>query len=236
MSGAPDAPTIVFMHVGPDVQLPTIMARSFRRHNPDARIVQVTDLASPAIEGVDAVERRPAAHPNLMLFRMQLFAALPTTGPTWFLDTDMICNRPLMFEGGGSPQVAVCVREFGCDAVFNHRFGPADFSEYAGRTFGELYPYVGCATLLENSGFWAECLTDYEALDPKFFHWYGDQEAIRNVVRSGRFPVAALPESLYACLPEHERPGLQPVISHYKGRRKILMLERAAREGLLSPA
>jgi hypothetical protein len=233
VSAARKAPTILFMHVGPDVQLPTIMARSFRRHNPDARIVQMTDLASPAIAGVDAVERRPAPHRNIMLYRMQLFAEAPTSGPTWFLDTDMICNRPLLFEGGGDPQVAVCVREFDRAGIFNHRGGGADFSEYAGRRLGDLYPYVGCATLLENSSFWAECLADYLTLDPKFFNWYGDQEAIRNVVQSGRFPVAALPESLYACLPEHQTPAMNPVISHYKGRRKALMLERAAREGLL---
>jgi hypothetical protein len=145
----------------------------------------------------------------------------------------MICNRPLEIEGGGTPQVAVCVREFDPDAVFNHRFRGMDLKEYAGRTLGSLYPYVGCATYLDRSRFWIDCLADMEALDPKFFNWYGDQEAIRNVVNSGRHHVAELPESRYACLPERETPELRPYVNHYKGGRKALMLQRAEQEGLL---
>ena len=52
-------------------------------------------------------------------------------------------------------------------------------------------------------------------------------------MRSGRYLVGALPESLYACLPDRQRPGTEPVIFHYKGARKPLMLERAARDGLI---
>lgn len=225
------AATVAFMHIGPDVQLPTLMVRSIRRHNPLARIVQVADPGSPQVEGVDAVARQPMADRNVMLFRMRCFAALETSGPAWFLDTDMLCNRPLAVEG--APTVALCRREFDREAIFNHRFGGMDLSEYAGRTLGSLYPYVGCATYLDGSCFWADCLTEMEALDPKFFNWYGDQEAIRNLARSGRYEVAALPESLYACLPEHETSGVAPYINHYKGQRKPLMLERAKREGLL---
>ena len=224
--------TVAFMHIGNDVTLPTIMVRSVRRHNPGFRIVQVADPGSPRIEGVDAVERQLMTDRNVMLFRMRCFAALKTAGPTWFLDTDMICNRPLVYEGEAQPEVAVCVREFDRDVVFNHRFGGMDLSEYEGRTLGSLYPYVGCATLLNNSSFWVECLENMEALDPKFFNWYGDQEAIRNVVESGRHRVAGLPESLYACLPEYETAAAPPVVSHYKGARKPLMLAKAAREGL----
>ena len=226
-------PTVVFMHIGADVQLPTIMVRSVRRQNPGARIVQVADPASPQIEGVDEVARRPMTHRNVMLFRMEGFAAFPADGPTWFLDTDMICVRPLALLGDDDPEVAVCVREFDTEAIFNHQVQGADLSEYAGRTLGSVYPYVGCATYATDGRFWADCLADMRALDPKFFNWYGDQESIRNVVRSGRYRVGALPESCYACLPDREPPGTEPVIFHYKGARKPLMLERATRDGLL---
>jgi hypothetical protein len=225
--------TIVFMHTGPEVELATIMVRSFRRQNPLARIVQVADEHSPVIGGADEIVRHRMTDRNIMLFRMRCFAAFPTTGPTWFLDTDMICNRPLDFAVGAQTSVAVCRRDFDRDAVFNHRFRGMDFSEYEGRTLGSLYPYVGCATMLNDSNFWMDCLANMEALPAKFHHWYGDQEAIRNIVASGRYEVADLPEQLYACLPEYETPAVLPMISHYKGRRKPLMLERAARDGLL---
>ncbi|HEX7886290.1 MAG TPA: hypothetical protein VF474_09965 [Phenylobacterium sp.] len=223
---------IAFMHIGEQTQLPTIMVRSFRRHNPGIRIVQVADQDSPAIEGVDDTVRSPMADGNVMLFRMRCFAALATEEPTWFLDTDMLCNRPLELDEA-DVTVAVCQREFGTQAIFNHRFGGMDLSEYEGRTMGSIYPYVGCATYVNRSNFWADCLQDMEALDPKFFNWYGDQEAIRNVVNSSQRPVAMLRESLYACLPEHAGQMSAPYIFHYKGQRKRVMLERAAAEGLL---
>jgi hypothetical protein len=223
--------TLVFMHVGGDVALPTLMARSFRRHNPDARILQVSDMTSSAIEGVDEVVRRQPTDNNIMLFRMRCFASLPAEAPTWFLDTDMLCVRPLA-PPPDCGRVAVCQREFGRDNLFNHRFRGMDMSEYAGRTLGSVYPFVGCATYVDGSDFWRVCLAEMEALDPKFHNWYGDQEAIRNVVASGREAVSMLPESLYACLPEHERAGSEPYVFHYKGGRKALMQERAAAEGL----
>lgn len=225
-------PTIAFMHTGDQIQLPTIMVRSFRAHNPTSRIVQVSDAQSPAIEGVDDVVRRPMTDSNVMLFRMRCFAALPADEPTWFLDTDMLCSRPLKLEEPDTG-VAVCLREFGKDGIFNHRFGGMDMAEYAGRTLGSIYPYVGCTTYLNNSRFWSDCLANMEALDPKFFNWYGDQEAIRNVVDSGRHEASMLKESLYACLPEHEAQVSSPYIFHYKGQRKALMLQRAAAQGFL---
>jgi len=225
-------PTIAFMHTGDQIELPTLMVRSFRAHNPTFRIVQVADPESPAIEGVDEVVRSPMQDKNIMLFRMRCFAGLPTDDPTWFLDTDMLCNRPLQLEEPDTG-VAVCLREFGKNMMFNTRFGGMDMSEYEGRTLGSIYPYVGCATYLNSSRFWSDCLANMEALDPKFYNWYGDQEAIRNIVESGRYKVSMLRERLYACLPEHAAQTADPYIFHYKGQRKGEMLKRAAADGLL---
>ncbi|MEO8115814.1 MAG: hypothetical protein ABI655_15600 [Phenylobacterium sp.] len=224
--------TVVFMHIGSDTLVPRLMVASVRRHNPDFRIVQISDTTSPAIAGVDSVVRRPMSDPHIMLFRMQCFAALPTSGPSWYLDTDMLCNRPLVFEGEPQSNVAVCVREFGKDGIFNHQFSGVDLSEHRGKTVGALYPYIGCATRLDDCNFWIDCLAEMEALDPKYFNWFGDQEAIRRVVDSGRYKVSSLPESIYACPPGREAPGVLPAIFHYKGDRKHLMLARASEEGL----
>lgn len=219
------------MHVGGDTRMATLMVRSFRRHNPEFRIVQVADPGSPRIEGIDEVFRQPPRDSNIMLFRMRCFAALPVEEPTWFLDTDMLCNRALALDGPDTG-VAVCRREFHCNAPFNTRQNGVDMTEYEGRTLGSLYPYVGCATYVHRTRFWADCQADMEALDPKFHNWYGDQEALRNVVGSGRYQVSMLPESQYACLPEYAPSDDVPYIFHYKGSRKAAMFQRAAAEGL----
>jgi len=224
--------TVVFMHVGPDVGPPEILVRSVRRHNPEMRIIQVTDQQSVEVAGVDEVVRTPRRHNNPMLFRMECFAALPVLDETWFLDTDMIVRRPLEFIGEPTP-VAVCRRDFGRDDLINPNFRGMDFREMTGQTFGQRYPYLGCATRLETQQFWIDALADMLALPPKFHNWYGDQDAIRNVVDSGRYPVGFLPERDYACLPEYEHPQAPPLISHYKGQRKPLMLKQAAADGLI---
>jgi len=219
------------MHCGSEVRLPTLMVASFRIHNSDTEIIQVSDLHSPQIAGVDRVHRQAPSDNNIMLFRMRCFASLPVQGPAWYLDTDMLCNRPLAYEGP-IPSVAVCKREFGLKTPFNTQFRGMDLREYQGKTLGEVYPYLGCATLLNQSDFWSECLSDMEALPAKFHNWYGDQEAIRNTVERGRYSVEWLPESLYACLPEFEIPSMTAYINHYKGPRKALMLARASELGL----
>jgi hypothetical protein len=223
---------IVFLHVGQDLQQPSLMVRSFRKHNPDFRIVQVTDAITPAVEGVDEVVRHAESDGGIMLLRMRGFAAVPVDEPTWFFDTDMLCVRPLKLVVPDIIGAAVCQREFGRDAIFNHQFGGMDLREYAGRTLGSIYPYVACATYVHGSEFWRDGLAELETLDPKFHRWYGDQEAIRNLVTSGRQQVQMLPESLYACLPENASL-LPPFIFHYKGQRKPLMLQRAAQDGLI---
>jgi hypothetical protein len=230
-SGVRAVPNIVFLHSGKDPHQPSLMVRSFRKHNPEFRIVQVSDADSPAVNGVDEVVRHANTERQLMLLRMRCFAAMPVDEPTWFFDTDMLCVRPLELAVPDTG-VAVCQREFAREAIFNHQFGGMDLSEYAGRALGWVYPYVACATYVHKSEFWRDCLAELEGLDPKFHHWYGDQEAIRNVVKSQRHDVQMLRESLYACLPEHSSP-LPPFVFHYKGQRKPLMLERAAQEGLL---
>jgi len=94
-------------------------------------------------------------------------------------------------------------------------------------TLGEVYPYVACATVARDGRFWAECLNNLRTLAPKFHYWYGDQEAIRNVIRAGQFKSTLLPESLYGCLPAAS-PATPPRLMRFKGgHRKPLMLEFA---------
>lgn len=219
------------MHVGEATDMPGWMVRSFRKHNPDFRIVQLTDQRTRSIEGVDQVIRYNAVDSNLMLFRMRCFADFDVSGPSWFVDTDMLCARPLQ-PPSDNLEVAVCKREFYTQSILDHRFNGLDMQEYRGRKLGDVYPYVGCVTYLNGSDFWSRCLTDMEALDAKFHNWYGDQEAIRNVVNSGRYAAGHLRESLYACLPEGEPYApAPPFIFHYKGTRKNLMSAKAEADG-----
>lgn len=219
----------VFLHIGQDTTLPSILVRSIRAHNPQARILQCTDRSSPAVEGVDLVHRLDDDASKLMTFRLRCFSEVPIDRPSLFLDTDMFCARGIDLAAIlRDADIAVCVREW--DAQFNIHFGDMDLRQYEGRTVSQVYPYLACATITRSNAFWADCLADLLRLDPKFHQWFGDQEAIRNVVRQGRYRFAKMRESVYACLPGGGTSGA--VMYHFKGAaRKKMMIEFARRAG-----
>ena len=225
----------VFFQVGPQVDIPELFVRSLRKHNPGAIIIQCSDLKSATISGVDEVRRLDGDYANLVAFRLQCFSELAPNEPALYLDSDMVCLRPIEPETLASVHhVAVCKREFATNELFNTSIFGMDLAEYSGRTLGELYPYVGCATATNGPTFWKECLANLMRLDPKFHFFYGDQQVIRDLVQSGRYNVRHLRESIYACLPERLGQSLdKPKLVHFKGQgRKPLMLEWAQRFGL----
>lgn len=244
---------VAFFHIGADVSLPTLLVRSLKKHNPDAKIVQLTDIISPRVEGTDEVHRFSGQTDNIMLFRMECFAKLETTSPTWFLDTDMICLRSLDMPCPDVPGevIGVLERKFNLEAKLPRHANGIDLSRYRERPIGKVFPFVGCVVFLWNSTFWTECLQEYHRLDKSLRNWWGDQEAIKRVVeRKDRlyrlkslFPFFApegraiikLHETDYACLPEFESSIEKPFLLHFKGPRKNLLDAYCSREQLLEP-
>jgi len=209
----------VFFHVGEDLTLPTSLVRSILAHNPGAEIVQVTDRDTPTIPGVTWSHAADVDRERLMLSRTSAWADLGLDEPALYLDTDMIVNGPISpVRALGEGLVAMCRRSYSRDAYFNPHQRGLDFSEYAGKTMDEVYPYVGCCTITLDAGVWADLTEMYYALPEKFWRWYGDQEVLREYAK--RHPVVDLPEEVWAGLPEF---GGHPLITHYKGARKKLL-------------
>jgi hypothetical protein len=241
---------VVFFHVGDDISMPNIMVRSVRKHNPDANIIQATDLETPQVEGIDEVRRFPGQARSIMLFRMECFSKIDTSTPCWFLDTDMVCLKRLALPetGGVDRTVAVLERKFNLDAKLPRSANGVDLSRYRERPIGKVFPYVGCVVFLSNSDFWNECLEEYYKLDDALRNWWGDQEALKRVVRKkdrlnllksllpffgpGTEKVIKLPETTYACLPEFETSAEKPFLLHFKGPRKEMIDACCRRERL----
>lgn len=226
------APVFVFLYVGDTTELPTILVRSIRAVQPAARIIQCSDPVTPAIEGVDQVARADGDISRLMTFRLRSFADLALAEPALYLDADMVCVRSI--DPGlvlGDAQVAVCKREYGLKTPA--LYGAMDLSEYAGKTIGEAWPYVACCTVTGTPAFWADCHDNLLALDPKYQRWFGDQEAIRNVVAGRKYQVRHLPESVYGHIPG-EKSASPPRLLHFKGKNgKVAMIEWARQHRLL---
>ena len=225
-----------FLHVGHDVVCPSLLVRSIRAFHSDATILQCSDLSAPQIEGTDAVHRIEGDIANLMTFRLTCFSKLKIGAPTIFLDTDMLCLQKLDLAAIlQDNDIAVLYREFEKKIFVNVGYKGISLTEYSGRTVGQVWPYLACTTITKSPDFWNDCLQNLLQLHPKFHHWYGDQEVIRNVVGRNKHKTTSLPESIYACLPEaHPQYGDAVKLLHFKGRRrKPAMIDQAKKMGLL---
>lgn len=174
-----------------------------------------------------------------MTFRLKSFAEIGLQTPALYLDTDMLVVQPIDPAALlGDCDVAVCGREYGRMSPFNTSlsFGGLDLSEYSGKTLGEVYPYLACTTATRDNAFWRDCLDNLNELDAKFHIWYGDQEAMRNVLDSGRYRFLTLSESVFGYLPGEKPDTSSPSkIYHFKGQaRKNLMAPYAHHLGLIA--
>jgi hypothetical protein len=225
---------VVFLQVGDDPRA-QVMVNSVRAQNPSYRIIQCSDPDTNSLIGVDEVFHQPGDISNLMTFRLQMFAAVKLDEPSVYVDTDMIFIKPieesLIFN---SQRLALCRRVFLNDKPINASFNGMDLHEYKGKAIGKIYPYLACFTAVSDSSFWSACLEKLQSLDKKFHFWYGDQEALRELARSGLYPYAELSEAVYACLPENFLEHQDAKVLHFKGpSRKSLMFDVGRELGLV---
>ncbi len=221
-------PIFCFFHIGSNVSQPQMLVDSIRKFNPSAEIIYCTDVHSPKINGVTH-RLEFAGNPNeIMTFRLKSFADSKIKEPAIYLDTDMLCLKP--FNPGkflDNKDLCVCERSFGKDHLFNVNFRGLNYLEYAQKSLGEVYPYLACATIAKNSTIWQELSDICNVLSEKFRIWYGDQEALKIIVKTKlNMQLGFIPEHTFACLPEHKHYVSQAIFLHFKGAaRKKLLLE-----------
>jgi len=88
----------------------------------------------------------------------------------------------------------------------------------------DVYPILACFTITKSNVFWIKCFENLLQIDQKFHKWYGDQEAIKNVLKLEIFNCIFLKGSQVACLPEYFQSNALPICLHFKGgKRKALM-------------
>jgi hypothetical protein len=221
-------PVFCFFHIGHGTDQPQMLVDSIRKFNPNAEIIYCTDIQSPKIDGVTH-RLEFTGNPNeIMTFRLKSFADSKIEEPAIYLDTDMLCLKsfnPAKFLD--NKDLCICERSFGKDHLFNANFRGLNYFEYTQKSFGEVYPYLACATITKNSTIWQELSNACNALSEKFRIWYGDQEALKIIAKTkSNNQLGFIPEHTFACLPEYQHYASQAIFLHFKGvARKKLMLE-----------
>lgn len=181
-----------------------MMVATVRHHHPEAEIVQLTDMHSEPIIGVDTVIRKPWGDEDVTEFCVGMFEAIGDE-PFIYLDTDILVRTDIWGMMNGNFDLAVTRRPYNDVQPFN-----------AGVIFCKK-PSFYCD--------WSKFMHDH----PKLMNWKNSQEAFAKVVLSGDYKVKELPFSVWNCPPKNSYWALNTKfvhsarILHYKGNRKEFM-------------
>lgn len=196
-----------FLHVGPDDRLARIMVRSCLDF--DYEIVQMTDEVTRAIDGCEVV-RLPWDQTKLMTYRLRHLAEFNEPELT-VLDTDTVVMKDISGVWSKSFDVALTKR------------GPT--YDPAGVNVAESMPYNIGVMFCREPAFWKVCLDVCESLPLKRQEWWGDQLAVK--AASEKFDLLELDCDPWNYTPQVPSDlGDQAMVLHYKGPRKLWMLER----------
>ena len=148
--------------------------------------------------------------------------------PAVYIDTNILIIQPITLDLFIEHDAYLCLRSHQKEGLIDPAFRGLDLSEYAGKTFGEIYPFLACFTYTKNYNFWEDCLEILNSLDKKFHFWYGDQEALRIISDSKKYDMGYIDESVICTLPEFATKQEASYSVHFKGEeRKKLMLQAA---------
>jgi tetratricopeptide (TPR) repeat protein len=218
-----------FFHVGDNISQPQKMVKSLLRHNPDAYITMYTDEDTPDVMGITRRVENEVNREELCYYRVKAYAESYASSihPVMYLDTDMLVQDKIVVKDLLEPsRVATFLeRTFDRDVGFNIHQRGVEYTEHAGKTMCQTYPYIACTVVTRGNQIWKSLLEIYDGLDYRYKRWYGDQEAMRIYVEKYPERIATIPESVYGCLPE--RRGDDAKILHFKGAARKKLFEDA---------
>lgn len=206
---------IAFLHVedkdnNPQLQrrLAQIMVDSVKRVIPEPWLIQMTDMDTPVIEGVDETRRLEPDYPYFMNYRLRHLMRLKCE--VLILDTDtVVLQNPA--------------------EVFNHDFDVCltrrdkqIISTKTGYTEDDpLMVYNTGVMFSRNPAFWCDALTECRKLEERHQKWFGDQIAVVNVVNQRKYDIAVIKCDKWNYTPQSEDESLAGRgIVHFQGGKK----------------
>ena len=166
-------------------------------------VVQMTDLKSPKVKGVDEVVRLPFKVP-LMLYRLKHLSLYRHT-EMLIVDTDVIAKRPVDD-----------VWEIDFDVGLTFR-NPGELYTGDGIDRANDMPFNTGVMFSRGNAFWRDCYSWLTHGTPEQQRWYGDQLAVANVARRETHSVLGLLCSEFNWSPSHRDDTSDARFWHYKG-------------------
>lgn len=166
-------------------------------------VIQMSDLKTPAVPGVDEVVRLPFKVP-LMLYRFKHLAAYPHD-EMLIVDTDVIAKHPI-------------------EDVWAHRFDvglthrePGELYDGDGDDLSSAMPFNTGVMFSRSTQFWADCYTWLTHQSEAKQRWYGDQLAVAHMVERGTYAVLGLPCRVFNWAPTSATDTSDARFFHFKG-------------------
>ena len=192
---------------------------SIKKHHPESKIFQCTDLVSPKVSGVDEVFRFDIDQNKIMEGRIFAYSKLSLGETSIYLDTDMLITKKIPFElFTDKADVFLLNRSFNRDSIVPEIFRGQIYKEHNKGYLGQIYPYIGCFVISSSNEFWKDCYSIYEKLEDNYKFWFGDQKVLKKIVENKKYKFAFLKESEFACPPYFINEKKAPFIIHFKGR------------------
>ena len=199
---------VAFMFYGPQQpELARRMIASVRTHMPSARVVQLTDRRTRALEEVDEVRRIDGANYAYLLYKHM--ATLPP--PFIRLDYDMLVQGDLSHVLDDT------------DIALNTHSDPIVTKS----DWGKKYPFAACVWAAKNHGQeFAESFRGIHIISGRD-DWLGVVPSINEAIEVFPYRIKRLDGQIYNYTPKNrdDRPK-EALVIHYKGRRKKFMLEK----------
>lgn len=166
-------------------------------------VIQMSDLKTPKVPGVDEVVRIPFKVP-LMLYRFKHLAHLPHD-EMLIVDTDVIAKAPI-------------------DDVWAHRFDvglthrePGELYDGDGDDLSSEMPFNTGVMFSRTNQFWADCYQWLSSQSAAKQRWYGDQLGVAEMVSRGTYEVLGLPCKEFNWAPSSINDGSNARFYHFKG-------------------
>lgn len=206
---------VAFLHVRVESHRPEFHARiaqimidSVKRNIPDSWVIQMTDLKTPILGGVDESRRLAVASRFVMPYRLKHLAMLKCEA--LILDTDVVVL-----------QDPTHVFDMDFDVCLTKRDKQIISPEIGYGVDDPLMPYNTGVMFSRSVDFWKDALDVCESLEDRHKEWYGDQISVAAVVERRKHNVAVLKCDKWNYTPSSPDENLdERNIVHFKGKKK----------------
>ena len=214
---------------GSNTQMGEKISYSIKKNHPSSKIIQITNFSEKKISGVDYVERFHFSNDTIMYdFIKSQIKIIKKYGPTVFLDADMLIIKPIdKFFSDKKFDFSITKRSLEYNNRYiNPKLHKENFPELIGKKWGDIMPYNAGIYYCNKAESLDYMLSVFNSMSKNFYKWYGDQIALKELVKSKKFKINFFEGEVYNYTPKSSFEDFtKKKVLHFKGKTKKIFYE-----------